>query len=400
MPGSVFGSLRSARVRQPLLSSPGADGTRTICRILVAACPAVFWSVPLPQILTHTLPISPPLAALVDVAVLRTVAVTVFGVFLMMGIGALARRQRWLTPSADETLLTLFIRLFLPALIFQQVVGKASLRSAENVLAPPVTAFLVVCIGFTVAFVALWGLSRVRNAPRSLGLPPARRTFILCVGVFNYGYVTIPLVASLFPPGADDGTLGTLFIFNVGVEAALWGVGVTILHGGFTTGWWKRLLSPPILATILAISLNMTAWQPSTWPEPLPSIMEALTLAMNYLAAAAIPVGLLLTGATIRDDWSQARLRSDPGTIALSSVLRLLLLPAIFVLIAVFLPLSLELKRVLVLQAAMPAAVFPIVLSRHYGGDVGLALRIVVGTTLLSLITMPIWIAVGLALLE
>lgn len=340
-----------------------------------------------------------PLAAAGDVAVLRTVGVTVLGVFLMIGIGAMARRQRWLTPSADQTLLTLFVRLFLPALIFQQVVGKESLRSVANVLVPPVTAFIVVCLGFGVAFLTLWMLDRAKKAPRSLEPPPARRTFILCVGVFNYGYVTIPLVESLFPPGGDDGTFGTLFIFNVGVEAALWGVGVTILHGGFTAGWWKRLLRPPIIATIVAISLNLTAWQPSTWVDPMPSIVEALTRVMNYLAAAAIPVGLLLTGATIRDDWSQARLRSDPGTIALSSILRLLLLPAIFVLIAISLPLSLELKRVLVLQAAMPAAVFPIVLSRHYGGDVGLALRVVVGTTLFSLITTPIWIAIGLAML-
>ena len=118
------------------------------------------------------------------------------------------------------------------------------------------------------------------------------------------------------------------------------------------------------------------------------------------LAAAAIPVALLLSGATIRDDWSQARLRSDPGAIAVASVLRLLLLPAGFVALAVFLPLSLELKRVLVLQAAMPAGVFPIVLSRHYGGDVGLALRVVVGTTIVSLVTMPAWIAIGMALLK
>ena len=331
--------------------------------------------------------------------VLRAVGVTVLGVFLMIGLGAEARRRGWLTAQADATLLTLFVRLFLPALIFQQVVGKPALRSAANVVAPPVTAVIAICLGFAVAALTVWLLGRAGRRPRSLDEPAARSTFILCVGVFNYGYVTIPLIQSLFPPSTGDGTLGVLFVFNVGVEAALWGVGVTILHGKLTPGWWKRLFSPPILATVAAITLNLLDWSPGTWVEPGPSLVAALERAMNYLAAAAVPTGLLLTGATIRDDWARARLRSDVPTIAWASLLRLLVLPAVFIAAAVTLPMSVELRRILIFQAAMPAAVFPIVLTRHFGGDVGLSLRIVVGTSLVGLLTMPVWIAIGLGLL-
>ena len=64
------------------------------------------------------------------------------------------------------------------------------------------------------------------------------------------------------------------------------------------------------------------------------------------------------------------------------------------------LPCSVELKRVLVVQAAMPAGVFPIVLSRLYGGDPATAVRIVAGTTLLSLVTIPLWIRWGLSWLD
>ena len=61
------------------------------------------------------------------------------------------------------------------------------------------------------------------------------------------------------------------------------------------------------------------------------------------------------------------------------------------------LPFSTEIKRVLVVQAAMPAGVFPIVLARMYGGDPATAVRIVAGTTLLSLVTIPLWIRWGMA---
>ena len=341
----------------------------------------------------------PCLAAVAfDAGVLRKVAVTVAGVFVMIALGAAARRRGWLTASADATLLSLFVRLFLPALIFQQVAGQDALRTAANVLVPPVTSFTVVCLGFLAAAATLWLLARTRCTPAGLDSPQRRRTFVLCNGIFNYGYVTIPLVQSLFASQPGDGTLGVLFVFNVGVEAALWGVGVTLLHGGLTPGWWKRLLSPPILATALALAINLLDPHPAIWPAAARDGLDVLRRAMNYLAAAAIPVGLLLSGATIVDDWKRAKLRQGVGTIAVSAALRLLILPAVFVAVAATLPLSLELRRVLVLQAAMPAAVFPIVLARHYGGDVGVGLRIVVGTSLLSLVTMPLWVVLGLAL--
>jgi predicted permease len=62
---------------------------------------------------------------------------------------------------------------------------------------------------------------------------------------------------------------------------------------------------------------------------------------------------------------------------------------------AVILPIPLELKEVLVVQAAMPAGVFPLLLARHHGGDVMVALQIIFGTSALSLLTMPLWIHIG-----
>ena len=56
--------------------------------------------------------------------------------------------------------------------------------------------------------------------------------------------------------------------------------------------------------------------------------------------------------------------------IPLSAILlRLFILPAIIILIALLLPLSTELEKVIIVQAAMPCAVFPIVLAQHFGGS-------------------------------
>ena len=66
---------------------------------------------------------------------------------------------------------------------------------------------------------------------------------------------------------------------------------------------------------------------------------------------------------------------------------------------AYFLPISLPLKQVLVVQAALPAAMFPIILARHYGGQVGIAVQVVLSTTALSIATIPLIIYIGMKLL-
>ena len=80
----------------------------------------------------------------------------------------------------------------------------------------------------------------------------------------------------------------------------------------------------------------------------------------------------------------------------LACLVRLGILPMLFLLLPRWLDLSLEMKRIVVLEAAMPSAVFPIVMAKHYGGDPSTALRIVVATSLVGLITIPLWIRFGL----
>jgi predicted permease len=45
----------------------------------------------------------------------------------------------------------------------------------------------------------------------------------------------------------------------------------------------------------------------------------------------------------------------------------------------------------------MPAAVVPIIVARHYGVQPLTAVQIVLGTTGLGLLTIPLWLRLGLA---
>jgi hypothetical protein len=103
----------------------------------------------------------------------------------------------------------------------------------------------------------------------------------------------------------------------------------------------------------------------------------------------------LLIGAIVADHLAEARGGSGYRVVLAAVVVRLLIMPVLFLLLATFLPCSLELKRVIVIQGAMPAAVLPIALAKHYGGDTRTALQVALSTSVVGLVTIPLWIRFG-----
>lgn len=334
-----------------------------------------------------------------------TMLAALLAIFVIVGTGIFARRVGWLTEQADQSLFKLVVRVLLPALILDKVVGNPALSEARNLWLPPLVGFGTVILGMALARVVARGLGW------SMRLSTARqqRTFALSTGVYNYGYVPLPLAVALF----DEQTVGVLFVHNLGVEIAMWTVGIIVVSGGLDSGWWRRLFNPPAVAIAVALVINglmelTRGWGVFADASATPGVLAALASVVSgavghvvaMLGACAIPMGVLLTGATVADFLREAKLISGGRVIAGSCALRLAILPALFLALAwVLVPASLELKRVMVLQAAMPAAIFPIVLARHYHGDVSTAVRVAVGTSLVGLVTMPLWLSAGLWLL-
>ena len=300
-------------------------------------------------------------------------------VFATIAIGFLARRARWLTAEADASLLRLTVNILYPCLVLDSVLGNRALEKIDTLLLAPAVGFGTVLAGYAVSFFTAKILR--------LGQERQQRTFAFATGIYNYGYIPIPLIVSIFAGGGA--TIGVLLIHNLGVEICLWTAGVMVITGASLREGWRKILNPPVIAILVALALNLFGgkdWIPSF----------ALTAA-HLTGASAIPLGLILTGASFADLMRGARIGDGWKIIGVSCVLRLLVLPLFFVLLARWLPCSIELKRVIVVQAAMPSAVIPIVLAKHYGGDPSVALQVVLGTTILSLLTIPLWIRAGLA---
>lgn len=293
-------------------------------------------------------------------------------VLAVTALGALLRRIGWLTAAADASLLTLMVNLLTPCLIVDKVLGSAALADPAMVFLAPAVGFSAVVVGIAASFAAAHVFG-VRTEP-------ARRTFALAAGVQNYGYIPLPLALSLY----GNETAAVLFTHNLGTEVAIWSIGVAVLAGVPPRDLFRRLLSPPAIAILGAVLVNLLVGRAR--------VPGFLLETASLLGQAAIPLGLLLTGATMAD---HARNVWGPGSVrtaALACALRLGVLPLFYIAALWGLDTGVELDHVFVLQSAMPAAVFPILIAKHYKGDSVTALRVVFGTTLVSLVTIPLWI--------
>jgi predicted permease len=297
-------------------------------------------------------------------------------VYLTMIVGAILRRSKILPQEVDKGMMRVVVTVLSPCLILDRLIGNEAVMTPGPVLIAALLGFSLVAIGITVSwFIA--PLARLR-------VGQGRRTFAFTCGLQNYGFVAIPIVTALFP---DKGTLGVLFTFTLGVELGCWIGGVGILTG-FAKAPWRLALNPPVIAILTGLTLNFTGLHAF--------IPAALLNTFTMIGATAVPLAVLLIGAAIADIWGQEKLNWPVAILA--PILRLLIIPIAFIAAAYYLPLTVELKRILIVQGAMPSAVFTIMVARLYGGHPTTAVQVVIATTLVSIVTTPFVIAWALKL--
>lgn len=301
----------------------------------------------------------------------------VLPVFLVVGLGVLLRSRGWVTSESEGSLFHLVINVAAPCLIFDSVVTNAALRSSANLLGAPLAGFLLTLAGIGVA----WLAGRALGLTTGTGL----RTFALTVGIANYGYLPLPIVNALWGPEVR----GVLLVHNMGVEAAIWTGGILVISGLSLRDGWRRLLNMPLLALVVSVAVNLAGLGPHV-PGP-------VLAAIHWLGQLLVPLGLIMTGVSLQPHLGSAGALFAPRISLGSCAVRLLVLPLLFLAVAKFGPFAPELKRVIVVQAAMPTAVLPIILARVYGGQPLTAVQIVLITTGAALFTIPAWMGFGLA---
>jgi len=263
--------------------------------------------------------------------------------------------------------------VFTPCLTFASIAENIGRDELKTLWIMPVAGFVIMAAGALLGMVFL-PLLRCRTSER-------KATFVHICAINNYIFLPLIVVGNLFGMGRHA---ALLMVMNVGSTVGFWTIGVVTL-----TGWRKdtlrtavkQLYSINVVAVALAVAVVL-------WRVPVP---DPLMKFVRTLGGMAIPLTIILTGAALfRDARGLWLHKVDAGLVA---VTRLGLIPAIYVAVLKFLPLPKEMYEVCFVVALMPAAVSSALVARLYGGDGDLASQSVVTTTLLALVSVPLWIS-------
>jgi malonate transporter and related proteins len=303
-------------------------------------------------------------------------------VFAVIAVGALAGRFERFGERTATVLNDLVYWVALPALIFTSVAG------ADLSAGVPWSALVGSVAVVLVAYALGWAAARLVRAPTL-----EAHAVGLVAGWGNVGYLGIPLtVAVLGPATAFAASLTSTLHTALAISVFL--VAVTVCGRG--RGEEGAVALPLLLArrvlgnpVVLGIAAGVAV---ALLRLPLP---RPVATTIEMLGDLAAPGGLFALGILLRGAVGALRgSRSSWVPIGAAVLVKLVVMPALALAAVALLAVPAPWAAVLVVMAALPDAATVFVLTAQYRTWYRESTAVVVLTTVLSLVTLPLVVLV------
>lgn len=274
-----------------------------------------------------------------------------------------------ISPLAHRRALTdLVFYILLPAMVLD-VIWQAPLNQSSLYIS------LLAASGVLTGLLIAWLIFK------RVGCTSAQTGALLLASAFpNATYLGLPVLNQVIGPETRATVLQydlfacTPILLSVGMLIArYYGDNKTSLHP-------IRDLTKvaPLWAVAVGVMLNISGLE-----QP-PLIHTAL----STLAGGVVPLMLIVLGMSIR--WQSLHIRFMPLLLPVM-VITLLVVPLTVLGLSHLIGLPIDLIKQVVIVAAMPTMVFGVVISERYQLDTELYAAAITMTTLMSLISLPIW---------
>lgn len=302
-----------------------------------------------------------PVAQTMPVMITQVVAM-----FLMMVIGAVLYRGQLVDNAGSKQLSNVALYVATPAVILQSL---ATTFDAAKMVAG--AACMALSFIFTLVSA---GVARLYFRDR-------QRAAQLGITISNMGFMGIPLVQSV---------LGEEYVFYIsacmaGQVPLIWSYGIWLISQDTSKISLKKIATnPSIVAVVVGIVLFCCSID-------LTGVIKVTAQDMGNLntGLAMLVMGIYLAQTDLRS------LVRDRNLYA-ACALRLLAVPAIVIAVMVLLPLDPIVKLVVVIALSTPCGTVSAMFPQLFGGDYRFGAGLVSLSTLLSLIIMPLILALGL----
>lgn len=294
----------------------------------------------------------------------------VFPIFLLMALGFLLRKLKWMEERTVRQVNQVIFRAFLPTMIFKNVY-ESDLRTVFD---PKLVLFAVLTsLGCILVLFCLVPLFEKDNAKRG----------VLIQGMFRANFVIfgLPVAQALCGNGA------------VGIASVLVAMVIPVFNfcAVITLEVFQNrtpsirkivkgiLTNPLIIASVLGLGVNFLGIR-------FPAVLET---AVGSVASITTPLALVMLGASIHLET----VRRNKWHLWIGVSVKLVVIPAICLGLAVF-AFGFRGQELAILLAlfASPAAVSSFTMAQQMGGDDELAGQLVMFGTTASVLTMFLWV--------
>ena len=284
---------------------------------------------------------------------------------IIMVLGLFLARMGTITPEGRQLLTDLVINVTLPCSIVKAFLIEFSVDILQSCIAIFLAAIVIQFLGMGLSHILYPGYEGQRN-----------RVLQYATICSNAGILGNPIAEGAF------GSIGLMYasIYLIPQRSFMWTFGLTYFT--VSPSRWqliKKILTHPcIIAVELGLVLLIGQFQ-------LPGVISAT---ISSLGSANTSVSMLLIGAIL--STVDLKKMVDRDSLYYCAV-RLILIPGLVYLGCRIAGLEEMVTGVSVLLSAMPAASVTAVMASKYQQDAPFAAKIVALSTILSMITAPLW---------
>ncbi|MDR0452812.1 MAG: AEC family transporter [Treponema sp.] len=291
--------------------------------------------------------------------------------------GYILRKTNMLNSGAAEPMVTLLLYVCLPFMTFSSIMKKQYESGFLGAMG----------IALALSFILLIGMYFFSRLLFSFMKESAQKRILVASGYMsNCGFMGIPLLRALFP--GDSEPIVYAAIFTAVYNLLSWTLGIYAISGKKEYIDLKHgVANPPTLALLVALPLFFLSLRPP------PQVMAIV----DFLGEMTSPLSMIIIGLRLAE-IRFGDLFNSPLVYAASAA-RLVLVPlcsfGILLLWKFFLPLGGQLSLTLLVIMAMPVGTNVILMAEMFGGDKPNAVKCILLSSLLSVITVPLVMLLG-----
>lgn len=301
---------------------------------------------------------------------------SVVSLLILIGVGWWLAGRTWFGAAGASLFSKYTVNVAVPCFMFYNMVdvcgSREKLASLLSGLPFPV---LIVCSSFAFGML-LAHLLKV--APQRKGV------FLNVITFSNVVFVGLPVVSALF---GDDG-LPYAMIYYLANTLFFWSGGVWLLRrysdgfsGSSPVQMIRGIFSPPIVGMLLGVAAVLLGLR----------LPDFLYRPVIMLKNTATPIAMLFIGSVIRSTGMEAV--EHVRELAAVLLVRFVLTPLLVAALAAAFHMELMMQEVFVLLSAMPAMTQLGVMAKESGSDYGFAALLITLTTAVSMIVIPLYMA-------